>query len=51
MTHEGTLDFLDVLGSVFVDSDASNDPDADDHDDELEVEFRKGVVLGAVGMT
>ena len=38
MTHDETVDFLDVLGRVFVDCDASEDPDADDHDDEPEVE-------------
>ena len=38
MTHDGTLDLLGLLGSVLVDSDASEDPDADDHDDEPEVE-------------
>ena len=38
MTHERTLDLLDVPGSVFVDSDASEYSDADDHDDEPEVE-------------
>ena len=38
MTHEGTLDLLDVPGSVFVDSDASEYSDTDNHDDEPEVE-------------
>ena len=38
MTHDETLDFLDVLGRVLIDSDASDDPDTDDQDDEPEVE-------------
>ena len=38
MTHDGTLDFLEILGRVFVDNDASKNPDADDDDDEPEVE-------------
>ena len=50
MTHEGTLDLLDVPGSVFVDSDASEDPDADDHDDEPEVEkVHDGAGAGGIG--
>ena len=38
MTHERTLDLLDVPGSVVVDSDASEYSDADDQNDEPEVE-------------
>ena len=38
MTHERTLDLLDVPGSVFVDSDASEYSDTDDHDDEPKVD-------------
>ena len=36
--HDETLDFLGVPGEVFVESDASKDPDADDHHDDPEVE-------------
>ena len=38
MTHDGTLDFLEILVRVFVDNDASENPDADKDDDEPEVE-------------
>ena len=36
--HDGNLDFLEILGRVFVDNDASKNPDADDDDDEPEFE-------------
>ena len=45
MAHDETLDFHYLLRGVVVDGDASNDPDADDHDDDPEVEkVHDGVV-------
>lgn len=38
MTQDKNLDFLGVLGKVFVEGDASKDPDAENHDGNPEVE-------------